>query len=145
MKILVLTKNNPVEIVDVVNKIRSAIYYDEKKCFCDSPQMVAWELEEMKGIPYLYGFFPAIKTFEKNKEQFYDAVDVFITVGTTDINSADWYDVIVGLNNPEIQDYYNFDTSIHQCDLFTLKNADIKFDTTNELLFFIRKLIRMEK
>lgn len=88
MKILVLTKNNPVEIVDVTNRIRQRFMYNEKKFFCDSPQIVAWELEEMKGIPYTVAFYPAIKTFEARKEMINELVDVFITVGTTDKKSA---------------------------------------------------------
>lgn len=140
MKILVLTKNHPVEIVDVVNRIRNRFFNDKLKFFCDSPQLVAWELEEKKGIPYTYAFFPAIKTFEKNKDIIANAVDVFITVGTTDRKSETWYDVIVGLDNFEIDNYSKFDTSIYSCTCYKLKEGDIRFDTIEELLFFIDKM-----
>lgn len=143
MKILVLTKNNPIEIIDIVNKIRQHFYYDPKKFFCDSPQMVALELEQFKGIPYTIGFFPAIKTFENRKEEFNQLVDVFITVGTTDKASMPWYDIIVGLNNYELKNYSEFDTSIYSCECFTLKDADMKFDDIKELLFFIDKIVRI--
>lgn len=143
MKILVLTKNNPVEITEVVQKIRNRFYFDDLKIFCDSPQAIALDIEQKKGIPYTFAFFPAIKTFEKNKEEISEAVDVFITVGTTDVKSMGWYDVIVGLTNFEISNYKSFDTSIYSCDYFTLKNADIKFDEIEELLFFINKIVRI--
>lgn len=143
MKILVLTKNNPVEITEVVQKIRDRFYFDDLKFFCNSPQAIALDIEQKKGIPYTFAFFPAIKTFEKNKEEISNAVDVFITVGTTDVKSISWYDVIVGLTNFEISNYKSFDTSIYSCDYFTLKNADIKFDEIEELLFFINKIVRI--
>lgn len=143
MKILVLTKNNPVEITEVVQKIRNRFYFDDLKFFCDSPQAIALDIEQKKGIPYTFAFFPAIKTFEKNKEEISEAVDVFVTVGTTDVKSMSWYDVIVGLTNFEISNYKSFDTSIYSCDYFTLKNADIKFDEIEELLFFINKIVRI--
>lgn len=143
MKILVLTKNNPIEIADVTNRIRQRFMYNEKKFFCDSPQIVAWELEEMKGIPYTVAFYPAIKTFEARKEMINELVDVFITVGTTDKKSAGWYDVIVGLNNFDLKDYKEFDTSIHSCECFTLKDSDMKFDEIGELLIFLSKMVEL--
>ena len=143
MKILVFTKNNPVEITEVVQKIRNRFYFDNLKFFCDSPQAIALDIEQKKGIPYTFAFFPAIKAFEKNKEEISEVVDVFITVGTTDVKSMSWYDVIVGLTNFEISNYKSFDTSIYSCDYFTLKNADIKFDEIEELLFFINKIVRI--
>lgn len=143
MKILVLTKNNPVEILDITNRIRSYFMSHEKKIFCDSPQVVALEIEQMKGIPYTIGYYPAIKVYEGRKDMIYDAVDVFITVGTTDKKSAPWYDVIVGLNNYELKDYKEFDTSIHDCEYFTLKDADMKFDEVNELLLFLNRMIKI--
>lgn len=143
MKILVLTKNNPIEIMDITNRIRQRFMYDGKKFFCDSPQIVAWELEEKKGIPYTVAFFPAIKIFEKQKDQINELVDVFITVGTTDKKSVGWYDVIVGLNNFDLKDYKEFDTSIHSCEYFTLKDSDMKFDEIGELLIFLSKMVKL--
>lgn len=140
MKILVLTKNNPVEIVDVVERIRQRFYNDKLKFFCDSPQLVALEIEAKKGIPYTYGFFPAIKTFEKTKDEIANVVDVFITVGTTNRKSEVWYDVIVGLDNFEIDNYSKFDTSVYSCTCYKLKESDIKFDTIDELLTFIDRM-----
>ena len=144
MKILVLTKNNPVEVLNTVQAIRNKFYNDNLKFFCDSPHLIAWEIEEKKGIPYTTAFFPAIKIFEKNKDLIADKVDVFITVGTTNKDSITWYDVIVGLDNFDIKDYKQFDTSIYQCQCYTLKDSDIHFDTINELLFFINKIVRIK-
>jgi hypothetical protein len=143
MKILVLTKNNPIEIMDITNRIRQRFMYDDKKFFCDSPQIVALELEQMKGIPYTVAFYPAIKVFENRKDMIYDVVDVFITVGTTDKKSVGWYDVIVGLNNFDFKDYKEFDTSIHSCECFTLKDSDMKFDEIGELLIFLSKMVKL--
>ena len=143
MKILVLTKNNPVEILDITNRIRSYFMSHEKKIFCDSPQVVALEIEQMKGIPYIIGYYPAIKVYEGRKDMINEAVDVFITVGTTDKKSLGWYDVVVGLNNFEIKDYKEFDTSIHSCEYLTLKDADMKFDNINELLLFLNRMIKV--
>lgn len=140
MKILVLTRNHPVEIQDIVTRIRDRFYYDKLKFYCDSPQSVALEMEECKGVPYTFGFFPAIKTFEKLKQEIADKVDVFITVGTTDRKSEIWYDVIVGLDNFEMDDYKKFDQSIYSCELYKLKESDIRFDTIEELLLFIDRM-----
>ena len=144
MKILVLTKNNPVEVLNTVQATRNKFYNDNLKFFCDSPQLIAWEIEEKKGIPYTMAFFPAIKIFEKNKDLIADKMDVFITVGTTNKDSESWYDVIVGLDNFDIKDYTQFDSSVYKCKCYNLKDSDIHFDTIDELLFFINKIVRIK-
>ncbi len=143
MKILVLTRNNPVEINYTVNRIRNYFYNDSLKVFCDSPQVVSLEIEAKNNIPYTFSFFPAIKTYEANKDNISSIVDVFITVGTTDVNSKSWYDVVVGIDSYDISNYKNFDTSIYSCNYFTLKDAEIKFNNIDELLVFLNKIVRI--
>ena len=42
-----------------------------------------------------------------------------------------------------LKDYKEFDTSIHNCEYFTLKDADMKFDEVNELLLFLSRMIKV--
>ena len=143
MRILVLTRNNPVEISYVINRIRNYFYNDSLKFFCDSPQMIALDVEHKSNIPYTFAFFPAIKTYEANKEDISNMVDVFITVGTTDVDSKYWYDIIVGIDDYNISNYKTFDTSIYSCEIFTTKDAEIKFNNIDELLIFLNKIVRI--
>lgn len=141
MKILILTKNNPVEISYVTQRLQTYFFANKRKVYCDSPQVVALEIEKSKKLPYLYTFFPAIKAYRNCQDEISNVVDDFITVGTTDRKDVGWYDIIVGINSEEIQDYVKFDTSIHSCDYFKLKDAEIMFDNIDELITFLRKII----
>lgn len=142
MKILLLTKNNPVEIIDVVRRLNNH-FNNMEKCIVVSPQLTAWMVEEAKGYPYMLVYYNAIKIVEKNKDELASKAENFIMVGTTDMASKSWYDIIVGIDNPDIEDYTDFpqENNVDHINCFSLKHADVIFNDFSELLTFLYKVM----
>lgn len=146
MKILLLTKNNPVEILDIVRRLNEH-FNNTKKVLCVSPQLVAWMVEEAKGIPYSLVYYSAIRQVEKQKDYIASTTENFIMVGTTDSSTKIWYDVIVGLDNKNIRDYTDFPQEYNTDNIscFKMKNADVVFEDFKELLVFLYKIMENNK
>lgn len=145
MKILLLTKNHPVEILDVIQSIHGH-FQNTEEVTCISPQGVALMVEEAKGFPYLSVFYPALHQVVTQKEELSSKTKNLIVVGTIDKGSRKWFDVIIGLNTKDIQNYKDFDEDFntygYKC--MTLKDADIVFETKQELLFFLNRIVRIK-
>lgn len=148
MKILVLTKNNPVEILHTVERIYSSVSNGNMKHMtCISPQVVALMVEEAKDYPYLEVFFSALRTFENQKEDISTKCNNLIVVGTVPISTRYWYDAVVGLDNEEIEDYpaKSIPNNIDNISLMELKHADVTFNNFETLRIFLKKAIQEKK
>lgn len=143
-----LTKNHPIEIVSVVERLyNSLVQNDLKHITCISPQVISLMLEETKGIPYLYSYETAIFSYEKQKEEIANGCTHLITVGYVPKNTRFWYDMIIGYNNEEIMDY-NIEerAKINEgYELFKLKDAEVTFEEFETLLFFLKKVTKERK
>ena len=88
-------------------------------------------------------YYNAIKIVEKNKDELASKAENFIMVGTTDMASKSWYDIIVGIDNPDIEDYTDFpqENNVDHINCFSLKHADVIFNDFSELLTFLYKVM----
>lgn len=119
--------------------------YQDTIALC--PQAQALMLEETKGFPYLEIFYPSLNQIEKMKDEINSKYPNTIIVGTSATSSRAWYDVIIGIENPEIKDYKEFDEdfNINKYKLMTIKDADATFDDVEEALVFIKQVMRLEE
>lgn len=119
--------------------------YQDTIALC--PQAQALMLEETKHYPYLEIFYPSLNQIEKMKDEINSKYPNTIIVGTSATSSRAWYDVIIGIENPEIKDYKEFDEdfNINKYKLMTVKDADATFDDVEEALVFIKQVMRLEE
>lgn len=144
LKILVLTQNHPIEACEVMQQLYDAIAQIDNRVFIGSPQFTALQVERVKNIPYLEGFYPAVKAYKKIEDFATDSpVDVIITVGTVDVADITQYQAIIGLRNSEIKDYTEFPEEFNTSNitLTTVDNSDIIFRNINEVIHFLRIII----
>lgn len=147
LNILVLTKNHPVEILDVVYKLYNSLGQLDAGIYIGSPQVIADMVSQTKGIPYLQAYYPAMRSYRQaTKFAAKNNINTIVTVGSVDIHDLNNYDAIIGLNNPEVEDYTFFDEDFNTDGAIstTLKQAEILFDTIDEVIHFIR-IVRREK
>lgn len=142
-KILVVTKNHPVEVTSVIKDIYESVATLNQRIFVGGPQFTAWQVSEMKNINYLDLYYPAIRAYKNIENLATEDVDIAIIVGTGDIKDFFNYDAVVGINNKEVQDYTNFPEEMNHTNIETIKlsNCEIKFNNMNELLHFLRIVI----
>ena len=142
-KFLVITKNHPIEVMDVMNKLYEAVGNIDLGVFIGSPQFTAFQVEQIKKVPYMEGFYPAVRAYKKIDEFAGENVHTAIIVGTVDIEDLLDYDAIVGLDNPEIQDYKEFPQEFNTTNMTIadLRYSDIIFTKIDELIYFLRVLI----
>lgn len=149
MKILILTKNHPVQILDVVTRIYNTILDNRlDEGICISPQAIAMMVEEAKNVPYQVAYWPAVKTFEDEKEELSTKAKHFFVVGSVPVSSLSWYDAVIGIDDaPEIKDYTEFDDDFKTEDyvMTTLDNAEVMFEDFDNLRYFITKVLQQEK
>lgn len=141
MKILVLTKNNPIEILDTVQRIYNNLGNNLKHMTCVSPQVTSLMIEEAKGYPYLETYYTSIKTFEKLKDDMASGSTHFIVVGYVPKSTKYWYDAVVGLDNNSIEDYpiKKIPNNVDNLELFKLSDAEITFNDFETLRIFLKK------
>jgi hypothetical protein len=149
MKILVLTRNHPVQIVDVVSRIYNTVIGNNyKNAICISPQVAAMMVQESKGVPYQQAYYPALQAFEDKKDTYAAAAKHFIVVGTVPNDSKTWYDAIVALDDAEsIKDYSDFDNDFNtrHYTMCNIADGDILFKHFDELRYFLVKMIQEKK
>lgn len=147
MKILVLTRNHPVQILDVLNRIFTTVFNNNlEEGLCISPQATALMVEEVKGIPYRTAYYPALKVFEQQKEELSLKAPHMVVIGTVPVDSYAWYDAVVGLDDAEsIKDYNDFDEDFNteHYKTLTLKDSDCIFNHFDELRYFLTKIIKI--
>ena len=142
MKILVLTKNHPTEITNIVERIYGTVIGNNtENIVCASPQVTSLILEESKGIPYLESYYTAINTFEGLKDELSDKRKHFIVVGRVPKNTRFWYDAIVGIDNKAIADYptKSIPNNVYNIELFKLEDSEVLFRDFAELRIFLKK------
>lgn len=147
MKILVLTKNNPIEILHTVERIYNTVSNKLNHLTCVSPQVTSLMIEETKGYPYLETYYSAIKTFEKLKDQMATCTTHFIVVGYVPKNTRFWYDAVVGLDNKDIEDYplQKIPNNVDNIELFKLSDSEILFEDFETLRIFLKKATQEKK
>ena len=141
LKILVVTKNHPVEIVSTCAAIHQAVGMGDAEVVVNSPQFIAEMVSQVQNVAYTKTYYPALRAY-KNIEKYMEEQDmkILITVGTIDKKDALSYNAIVGLDNPEILDYDVFDEDFNTTamEVMPLANVDIMFDKLDELIHFLR-------
>lgn len=147
MKILILTKNNPIEILHTVERVYNTVSNKMEHLTCVSPQVTSLMIEESKGYPYLETFYVAIKTFEKLKEELAHKTEHFVVVGCVPKDSRFWYDAVIGLDNIDIQDYpvKTIPNNVDNIKLCKLSDADVVFNDFEELRIFLKKATQEKK
>lgn len=145
LKILVVTKNHPIEIGTVSATLHQAVGFGDHEVMVNSPQFIADMVAKNLNVSYLQTYYPALRAY-KNVEKYMEEsnLDILVTVGTIDINDALGYDAIVGLKNDEISDYTSFDEDFNTTEITPIKleNVDILFEKMDELIHFIRLTIK---
>lgn len=141
-----MTKNHPTEALSVYQQINGC-FSGDKDFIAISPQAVALMIEEIKGYPFLDMFYPALHQVEEAKEEIASKYKDVVVVGTAATTSKSWFDAIIGINNAYVSDYKNFDEdfNVHKYKILTLKDADILFNTMNEVVFFLKHMMRVNK
>lgn len=141
LKLLVVTKNHPVEILATCAAIHQAVGMGDAEVVVNSPQFIAEMVSQAQNVAYTKTYYPALRAY-KNIEKYMAEQDmkILITVGTIDIRDARNYNAIVGLNNDDIDDYTVFDEDFNttEMEVFPLNCVDIMFDKLDELIHFIR-------
>ena len=141
LKLLVITKNHPVEILTTCAAIHQAVGMGDKEVVVNSPQFIAEMVSQAQNVAYTKTYYPALRAY-KNIEKYMEEQDmkILVTVGTIDKRDALSYNAIVGLNNPDIQDYDVFDEDFNttNMEVVPLNKVDIMFDKLDELIHFIR-------
>ena len=141
LKILVVTKNHPVEIMTTCAAIHQAVGMGDDEVVVNSPQFIAEMVSQAKNVAYTKTYYPALRAY-KNVEKYMAENDmkILVTVGTIDIKDARSYSAIVGLQNDEIDSYTVFDEDFNTTDMvtFPLEKVDIMFDKLDELIHFLR-------
>lgn len=146
MKILLLTKNNPIEITNTIQRIYETVCNRMEILVAISPQVVALMVEEAKNYPYLEVFHSAVRAVEKEKEDIAKSTKVFIMIGSVPRSSRLWYDAIVGLNDDNISDYplNTIPNNVDNVEMMTVKEADITFDDFEQLRIFLTRIVKRE-
>lgn len=142
-KFLIITKNHPVEICNVMRRVYESVGIGNSNIFIGSPQFTALQIERAKGIPYLEAFYPAVKTY-KNIDSFAtEGIETIIIIGTVDIKDIINYDVVVGFDSPDIEEYKDFPEEFNNTNIkfMELKHSDIIFTKIDELIHFLRILM----
>ena len=141
LKILVVTKNHPVEIMSVCAAIHQAVGMGDQEVVVNSPQFIADMVSKAKNVPYTKTYYPALRAY-KNIEKYMEEqnMKILITVGTIDKRDTLSYNGIIGLKNDEIADYDVFDEDFNttNIEVLTLNQVDIMFDKLEEVIHFIR-------
>lgn len=141
LKILVVTKNHPVEIITTAAAIHQAVGMGDEEVIVNSPQFIADMVSRTHNVPYTKTYYPALRAY-KNIEKYMEEsnLKILITVGTVDTKDVLDYNAIVGLQNDEIQNYEVFDEDFNTTEMvvFPLEKVDIMFDKLDELIHFIR-------
>lgn len=141
LKLLVITKNHPVEILTTCAAIHQAVGMGDKEVVVNSPQFIAEMVSQAQNVAYTKTYYPALRAY-KNIEKYMEEqnMKILVTVGTIDKRDALSYNAIVGLDNPEIQDYDVFDEDFNttNMEVVPLNKVDIMFDKLDELIHFIR-------
>lgn len=147
LNILVLTKNHPVEILDIVTRLYNSLGQLDAGIYIGSPQVIAQMVSQTKGVPYLQTYYPAMRSYRLATQFAADnGIDTIVTVGAVDIHDLNTYDAIIGIDNPEMEDYPFFDEDFNTDGAIstTLKQAELLFETVDEIIHFIR-IVRKEK
>lgn len=140
-----MTKNHPIEALNVYRQI-NGYFSGDKDTTILCPQALALMIEEVKGFPYTEIFYPAFNQIEGQKDEIASKYKNVIVVGSAATSSRTWYDIIVGIDSKDINDYeYDEDFNIHHYEFMKLKSADVTFETVEEMMFFINKMMRIER
>ena len=140
-----MTKNHPIEALSLYRQMND-YFSGDKDTTILCPQALALLIEEVKGYPYREIFYPAFNQIEEQKDEIASKHKNVIIVGSAPTSSRAWYDIIVGIDNKDIKDYdYDEDFNIHHYEFMKLKSADVIFETEQEIMFFINKMMRIEK
>lgn len=142
-----MTVDHPVQILDVTNRIfNTVLNNDLERGACVSPQTIALMVEEVKGIPYPVAYYPAMNTFENEKDEIASKVANLIVVGTVPDDTYAWYDAVVALDDAEsIKDYNNLDEdyNVNYYTTMSMKRAECTFNHFDELRYFLNKCIKL--
>lgn len=146
-KILVLTKDNPVEVIDTMGRFYTAFSELDPTILVCSPQYTAYQLEQAGKASYLEALYPAIRTFKKIDNFANSETEFIVVVGVIDKKDKYNYDAIIGIDNKDIEDYpyYNEDFNTTNIELTRVENSDIIFNTIEEAIYFIRIMIEHER
>lgn len=143
LKILVLTRNHPVEVIDVMRELYESIGALDNSIFIGSPQFTAYQVSQTKKIPYTDAYYPAIRAYKKIDDFANEDTSAIIVVGAVDRLDIFKYNAVIGLKNKEIKDYTEFPEEFNTTKLTTtvLENSDILFNNIEEVIHFIRIVI----
>ena len=143
LKILVVTKNNPVEAMITTRQLYQAFGEMRSDIFIGSPQFTAWQVSEVQSIDYKDAYYPALRAYKKIDSMTDESVNVCIIVGTADKKDFFDYNAIIGLKNKEIQDYVDFPEEMNttKMEVLKLENCEIQFNTIEEVIHFIKVVI----
>lgn len=146
-KFLIITKNHPIEVMDVMYKLYQSIGSIDMGIFIGSPQFTAYQTEQLKNIPYLEGYYPAVRAYKKIDEFASEEVHTCIIVGTADVADLLDFDIIVGYENPEIKEYTEFPEEFNTTNItcVDLRYSDIIFTKIEELIHFLRIVMAKEE
>ena len=171
-KILLLTKNNPIEIYSIMMYLfRTNIYTDHKdSTLFFSPQYTAYlavktseARKNGKYLKYQEVYFPAIDTWEKYKQSIIDEhhLKFLVVVGQVPASTRDWYDAILSVEPADdgVTDYtldidqsFNHDfsadlkTKLSETPKYTMmstKDGEIKFANIREAYSFLAHVQKM--
>lgn len=145
-KFLIITKNHPIGVIDLMYKLYQSIGSIDMGVFIGSPQFTAFQVEQIKGIPYMEAFYPALRSYKKIDEFAGDDVHTAIIVGTIDVEDLLDYDVIVGYEDPEVKEYTDFPEEFNTTEMkfVDLRYSDIIFTKVEELIHFLRIIMAKE-
>lgn len=146
MKILLLTRNNPIEITNIVQRIYETICNRLEIMTVVSPQVVALMVEEAKGYPYLETYYSAVRTVEKEKENMTKQTKVLVVVGSVPRSSRIWYDAVVGLDDENASDYpiKTIPNNTDKVEMMNVKEADVIFNDFEQLRIFLTRIVNKE-
>ena len=140
-KILLLTKINPIEVLDVMMRLYRGDCADSHTLFF-SPQYTAMLASETTGGPFQEVFYSGLRVWETQKEKVlvsHPEFDIVVVVGTVDKSTISWYDAVISLNNPDINDYVmDEDFNTTHIKYLTTEDGEIKFNTLEEAEYFIK-------
>lgn len=147
-KILLLTKINPIEIYDVMMHLYNEMGVKDGALFF-SPQYVGMLTAEKLNVKFPDVFYSSLRTWHKKRDEMlaeHPEVKMWVTVGTDDSRSKNWYDAIISLDNESIGNYwFDEDWNVDQITYFTTKNGEVKFKDLDEVVVFLTYILKTVK
>lgn len=140
-KILLLTKINPIEIYSVMMQLyRSEVATPDTIFF--SSQYTSMLAAQSLKVPFQNVFYSGIRTWDSLKEETmanHPEYKMWVVVGSDDEKNRNYYDAILSLDNPDIEDY-TFDEEFNTTDIkvMTVKDGEVSFNNLDEVIVFIK-------